>query len=149
MRLLNNVSAKRLALFLVGGVAAYVLARVAIALLPESPQTINRRQVTEHIKAIEPQWERFKSTNSGFDLIEFWADTRGDGLFGVRGYLTSEVQVAELLTFITNSQPPRALYTNQLEVVDADRMADFRNAFRGTNSELRGSANGNQPSRSR
>jgi len=117
------VSTKRLAVFLAAGVATYVVARIGIAFLPESTQAIHRRQVREHIKAIAADWERFKMANSGFELIEFWPDTRDDGLFGIRGCLTSQVQVVKLLTFITNSQPPRPLYTNQLKVVDADTFA--------------------------
>jgi len=88
------------------------------------------RQVAEHIKMIEPEWTRFRSAHSGFDLVEFWSDTRNDGSFGVRGYLVLDSQAAELLAFIANSHPPRPLYTNRL-IVDPVMFA-FRHS---TNSE--------------
>jgi hypothetical protein len=140
------MSGKRLAIYLIAPVVIYLLGIFVVKpLLPDTPQEANMKRVRAHIKSIDPSWERFKATNAGFDLVWFWPDTRTDGLFGVRGYLTSQVQVAQLLTFITSTCPPRPLYTDRLRVVDAESFEFYKAAHIGTNSEPGGAANRSQP----
>jgi len=142
------MSGKRLAIYLGAAVAVYLLVIFVVKpLLPDSPQIANMKRVKAHIVAIEPSWQTFKNTNAGFDLVWFWPDTREDGLFGVRGYVTSQVQVAQILAFVTNSRPPRPLYTEQLKVVDSESFAFYREFWTPTNSEPGGAANRSQPVR--
>ena len=125
----EQVSAKRLGLFLLCGVLAYVILRVGVSFLPDPPQYVHLRQVKQHIDGIRPAWNLFRSTNSGFEEVQFYPESRADGLFGVRGFLTSAVQVARVVQFVESSHPPRPLYTNQLRVVDGETFADLRGTF--------------------
>jgi hypothetical protein len=115
------MSGKRLALYLGGAVVVYLLVIFVVKpLLPPSPEAIHMKQVREHIVKITPAWNSFRSTNEGFDLVRFSVYTGGDGLFGIGGYLTSEVQRATLLRFIAETSPPRDLFTNGLKIVSPD-----------------------------
>lgn len=139
-----NVSAKRLGIFFVWGAVTYIVLRIGIHFLPEPPQYVHLRQVKQHVTQIARDWTTFRSTNSGLDLVSFYPETRGDGLFGVRGYVTSEAHAAQAIQFVQSTHPPRPMYTNQLQVVDAESYAFYREMFSGPG----GAANGNQPIRS-
>ena len=98
------------------------------------------KEVKAHIQAMQQGWKGFQATNAGFDLVRFWPETRADGVFGVAGYLTSQVQLVQLETLLSNTHPPRPLYLEQLKLVDAERFA-FESehwAWRSTNSEPNG-----------
>ena len=78
------------------------------------------KQVKKHIEKITPAWNSFKSTNSGFELVKFRVYTGGDGMFGIFGWVTSEQQKQAVIHFVTETRPPRELYTNALQVVSPD-----------------------------
>ena len=108
---------KRLVIYLGCAAAVYIIgAKVVAPLLPD-PQRDNMRRVDAHIALIKPQWEEFKRTNGGLELVRLRPDAREDGLYAVTGYVTSQVQVAEVLKFITATEPPRPFYTNAFKVV--------------------------------
>jgi hypothetical protein len=87
------MSARRVSLLLIPGLLAFLAVRVFFFLfVPESSQAVNERKVAGHIKAMKPQWEQFKATNSGFEFVEFWTDTRYEGSLGIRGCLASEAK---------------------------------------------------------
>jgi hypothetical protein len=136
------MSGKRLALYLGCAVMIYLIVIFVVKpLLPPSSQEVHMRQVRDHIAAIEPSWASFKTTNQGFELVKFSVYTGQDGVFRVSGYVTSEVHMAMLLKFITETHPPTPLYTNELRVVAPDEFQIMKELL----SEPDGSANQSQP----
>ncbi len=112
------MSGKRLAIYVCCAVMTYLLGIFVVKPLLPEPQLEHLKQVAAHIQAIEPAWHQFKSTNAGFELVKFSQYTDGDGMFRVSGWVTSQVQVARLLEFLSGTRPPRPLFTNYLKVVD-------------------------------
>ena len=140
----TKVTSKRLAVYLGLALAAYLLMiKVVVPRLPLPSQMANMKKVEAHIAAIEPGWREFKRDHSGLELVRFWADTRYDGAFGVRGYVTSEVQAAQVISFVRDTHLPRPLYTNQLKMVDPESFAFYKEI----ESEPAGAAGQSQPVR--
>jgi hypothetical protein len=135
------MSTKRLAIYLLSAVAIYVFAIFVVKPLLPEPQLENLKRVAAHIQAIEPAWQQFKSTNAGFELVKFHQFTDGDGMFQVSGYLTSQVQVVRLLQFLSDTHPPRPLFTNFLKVVDSQTFETYLE----WESEPGGAGNRSQP----
>lgn len=136
------MSGKRLALYLGSAVMVYLIVVFVVKpLLPPSSQEVHMRQVKDHIAAIAPSWAAFKTTNQGFELVKFSVYTGEDGVFRVSGCVTSEVQVATLLTFLAETHPPTPLYTNGLRVLAPDEFQTWKEVL----SEPDGAANRSQP----
>lgn len=123
-----SVSAKRLVIYFACAVAIYLIGANVVAPRLPNAQRDNMKRIDAHIALIRPQWEEFKRTNGGFDSVVFRPDTREDGLFAITGYVTSQVQVAQLLEFVSGTKPPRPLYTNALQVVTPERLEMDREA---------------------
>ena len=116
-----SMSAKRLVWYVGSAILIYLLGIFVVKpLLPPSSQEVHMKQVKEHIEKIAPAWNVFKGTNSGFELVKFRVYTGGDGLFGIVGLVTSEGQKESVIHFVTETDPPRALFTNALQVVAPD-----------------------------
>lgn len=115
---------RRIGRFILVGVLAYIVLRIGIALFPPTGQHLHLRQVKEHIASISNEWAQVRSTNEGLRYVQFYQETRGDGLFGIRGYVTSAVQVADVMRFASNTHPPRPIYSEFLKIVEPDRL-DF------------------------
>lgn len=144
VRMKTDPELRRIGRFILVGIGAYVVLRIGIAPLPETGQHLHLRQVREHIASISNEWAQVRSTNEGLRYVQFYQETRGDGLFGIRGYVTSEVQVSEAIRFATNTQPPRPIFKEFLKIVEPDRL-DF---WGSSISEPSDSANASQPIRS-
>jgi hypothetical protein len=76
----------------------------------------NERQVAAHIAVIRPQWEAFKRTNAGLEVVQIKPTYRDDGTLEVSGAVTSQVQVTQVLRFLPHTRPPRPLYTQRFKV---------------------------------
>ena len=115
------MSSKRLALYVGSAILIYLLGIFVVKpLLPPSSQEVHMKQVKRHVEKITSAWNTFKSTNSGFELVRFRVYTGGDGMFGIYGWVTSEQQKQAVINFVTETSPPRELYTNALQVVAPD-----------------------------
>lgn len=90
-----------------------------------NPQLRHLQQVERHITIIRPQWEDFKRQNAGFEFIQFFSYTGGDGLFGAYGYVPSEQHLASLKAFMESTNPPRPLYLKAVLVVAQEEFDDL------------------------
>jgi hypothetical protein len=77
-------------------------------------------RVQKHIQRIGPAWEAFQRTNSGFEGVQFFAYTGGNGMLGAYGAIGTEEQVQRLRRFIDVTSPPRPVYLGALRVVGDD-----------------------------
>ena len=115
------MSSKRLVLYVGSAILIYLLGIFVVKpLLPPSSQEVHMKQVKRHVEKITSAWNTFKSTNTGFELVTFRVYTGGDGVFGIFGWVTSEQQKQAVIHFVTETGPPRELYTNALQVVSPD-----------------------------
>ncbi len=83
-------------------------------------QRRNLANIRRHIEAIQPQWEQFRSQNPGFEDVEFFAGTGGNGMFGASGHLPSQEHLQKLKRFMEDSNPPRAVNLRLIEVLDEE-----------------------------
>jgi hypothetical protein len=95
------------------------------------------REVDQHIAAIRPKWSAFTNENVGFQDVQLFVYTGGDGMFGAFGSVPSEEHLSRLRAFLESTKPPRPVYLNI--VVASDTIPG---------SEPSGAANGSQPIRS-
>lgn len=120
----TGINHKRLAWYIVSAFLIYLLSPLVVflvkPLLPPSTQEVHMKQVKAHIEKITPAWNNFKSTNAGFELVEFRVYTAGNGQLLVGGFVTSEIQRQKVIQFVLETHPPRSLYTNTLQVVEPD-----------------------------
>src|SRR3974377_1870503 len=65
------------------------------------------QEVDDHIALIQPQWIAFTNKNSGFQGVQLFAFTGGDGMLGAVGSVPSEEHLARLKTFLEKTRPPR------------------------------------------
>jgi hypothetical protein len=79
----------------------------------------NEGQVAAHIAVIRPQWEAFKRTNVGLEVVQIKPTYRDDGALEVTGAVTSQVQVLQVLRFLVDTHPPWPLYTKRFKVDSA------------------------------
>ncbi len=70
--------------------------------------------INAHIARMQPRWEEFKRTNSGFEFVLFWE--RKDGTLGIGAVVTSQVQVDTLVQFVAGTHPAWPLWTNEIRV---------------------------------
>jgi hypothetical protein len=105
-----------------------------------NPQLRHLRQVRSHIARIRPEWERFRAEHPGFDRVELFAYTDGDGMFGANGYVALDEQVPQLQKFMESTAPPRPVYVGAVRVVGPEF---FELQKKG--AEPNGAANRGQP----
>src|SRR5580698_5754843 len=70
-------------------------------------QTRHLKAVEEHIEKVTPQWEAFRATHPGFERVQLFAYTCGDGMFGASGEVASDEKLSELRKFMESTSPPR------------------------------------------
>jgi hypothetical protein len=107
-------------------------------------QLVHLRQIEEHIRAIRPQWNAFTNQNSGFEMVELFAYTGDDGLFGASGPVPTEEHLSKLRKFMEDTRPPRPIFMN----VEAIGREPFELLKKSKEPEPSGPANGSQPIRS-
>jgi hypothetical protein len=79
-------------------------------------QTRNLEAIDKHIAKIAPQWGNFRSTHPGFQQVELFHYTGGDGLFRAYGFVASDEQLAQLRKFMESTAPPRLVYLDMVHV---------------------------------
>lgn len=84
--------------------------------LLQNQQLRNLRAIDEHIAKIAPQWDNFRATHPGFERVEFFSYTGGDGRFAASGIVTTESQNWLLREFMESTHPPRPVYLEMLRV---------------------------------
>ena len=84
------------------------------------------RQVRAHVSSIRSEWNAFKSQNDGFELVEFFDYTGGDGMFGAYGYVPTEQHMSKLEAFLQSTQPPRPLYLKNVGVLDPESFDELK-----------------------
>ena len=75
-----------------------------------SSQHRHLKAINEHIQKIEPTWQRFRAEHKGFEQVELFSYTDGDGMFGASGRVASHEQVEQLRKFMESTSPPRPIY---------------------------------------
>lgn len=78
----------------------------------------NLKAVREHIEKIAPEWEAFRAKNSACREVELYAYTGEGGMFGARGEVKSETDLARLREFMEGTKPPRTVYVGAVKVSD-------------------------------
>jgi hypothetical protein len=73
-------------------------------------QTRHLRAAEKHIEKVTPQWENFRATHPGFEKVQLFAYTGGDGMFGASGEVASDEKLSELRKFMESTSPPRPVY---------------------------------------
>jgi hypothetical protein len=76
--------------------------------------------IDQHIQKIGPQWDRFRAEHKGFEKVELFGYTGGDGMFGAYGRVASDEQVEQLRKFMESTSPPRPIYVHSVDVVGED-----------------------------
>ena len=76
--------------------------------------------IDEHIQKIEAAWERFRVEHKGFEKVELFGYTDGDGMFGAHGTVASDEQVEQLRKFMESTFPPRPVYLESVQVAGED-----------------------------
>jgi hypothetical protein len=74
----------------------------------------NATPISAHIARMQPRWEEFKRTNAGLEFVQFCEPV--EGTLGVMGVVTSQVQIAKVVQFVTGTHPSWPLWTNDLTV---------------------------------
>ena len=129
-------------------IVVFLLALVTIfpPWLLRNRQFENLKAVRDHISQIEPRWRDFQHQNAGFDDVQLFDYTGGDGMFGAYGRVPSDQHLAKLEKFMTSTEPPRPVYVGAVQVLDQETIELLKKL---NNSEPDGAANGSQPIRAK
>jgi hypothetical protein len=97
------------------------MAALCVLVLMFSPflnsQTRHLWAIDGHIAKIDPLWRDFRATHSGFEGVELFGYTGGDGMFGAYGYIATDAQLEQLRKFMESTAPPRPVYLESVRVV--------------------------------
>ena len=123
-----------------------LLAAILVCIVPFAPmlnsQLRHLRQVRAHIGAVAPQWEAFQRQNPGFESVQLFAYTGGDGMFGAAGHVPTHGHVQMLKAFMERSSPPRPIFVGAVQIVDQEAIGYLKAHER---AEPDGAANRSQP----
>jgi hypothetical protein len=76
--------------------------------------------IRAHISQIQSRWLDFQRQNAGFEDIRFFDYAGGDGMFAACGQVSSGQDLAKLRQFMQNTEPPRPIYLDAVEVMDSN-----------------------------
>lgn len=76
--------------------------------------------VERHIAAIAPQWNKFRMEHPGFENVQLFAYTGGDGMFGAHGSVPGEGHIIKLRQFMESARPPRPIFLEPIYLAPPD-----------------------------